>query len=198
MTTLIQLDRQIIDVLVEAFKDNMRIRAMLRIPNKENLKALFSYCYHYTKHVGHVYYCKEENTAALYFQNSKAKSINFYSLWMLKLIIFSFSWTSLVSTIRKNRIIKKIRKKASTKFGDDDFLYVWFMGGKSPNGNMKGMLKVKESIIQESKKSKLPIYIETTIDRMVPIYENRGFEFYKTHKIGKTTIHFAKYNHHGK
>lgn len=202
MRTTLQHDRMIINLLVDAFQDNQRIQSILRIPNRKNLSAFFSYCYHYTKEVGHIYYSKEGNTAILYIQNSKKKALYFFHMWMMKLIVFSFNWSKLISTMRTNRVVNKIRANAAKQFGEHDFLYVWFMGGKNHNANnlsgMKGMLKVKDKILLESKKRNLPIYIETTIDRMVPIYESHGFKFYHKETIGDITIHFAKNNHHGK
>lgn len=201
METTLQYDRKIINLLVDAFQDNERIQSMLRIPNRKNFKALFSYCYHYTKEVGHVYYSKEGNTAILYVQNSKKKALYTFTLWMMKLIVFSFNWSKLVHTMRTNRIVKKVRANAAQKFGDKDFLYIWFMGGKNTSNTisgMKGMLKVKNKILLESEKRNLPIYLETTLDRMVPLYENYGFEFYHKETVGDITIHFAKNNHHGK
>ena len=189
----IQYDRQIIDLLVDSFKSNRRILSMLRIPDRKNLRAFLSYCYHYTKEVGHIYYSAEGNTAILYIQNSRQKPMYYFTMWLMKLVVFSFNWSKLIYTIHTNRTVKKIRAAAAEKFGDKDFLYVWFMAGKNPKGGMRGLLKVKDKILSESNKRKLPIYIETTVERLVPIYESAGFKFYHKHKLGDINIHFAKY-----
>lgn len=193
MMNAIQYDRQIIDLLVDSFKNNRRILSMLRIQDRKNLRAFLSYCYHYTKEVGHIYYSAEGNTAILYIQNSRQKPMYYFTMWLMKLVIFSFNWSKLISTIKTNKAVKKIRAAAAEKFGDSDFLYVWFMAGKNPKGGMKGLLKVKDKILSESHKRKLPIYIETTVERLVPIYESAGFKFYHKHELGNINIHFAKY-----
>lgn len=187
----------IIELLVDSFKENTRITSLFRVADRGNLRAFFEYCYHYTKELGHIYYTKEGNTVIFYLQNSKTKRVFTLSIWLIFLVIFFFKWRNIYSTQRLQKQVKRIRENEAMRSNHADFIYVWFLGGKSGSASLRGLINSKRKLVQESKKRQLAVYMETTVERLVPIYKKAGFRVYHLEAKGSHKIWFLKMDNHG-
>jgi len=168
---------QVLDLLTTSFADNKRMLALLRSTHHKHLQIFFSYIYTLVEQCGEIFISTKASTVLLYFQHSKQRHSFKSILALSRFLLFSFSWKNLGKTRRINKVIKQTRNAYAASFGDEDFLYVWFV---------------------ESLFSSLPIYIETTVPRMVAIYERAGFSFYAKEKCGNQIVWFGKYGGHGK
>ena len=57
---------------------------------------------------------------------------------------------------------------------------------------MGSVLEIKNAIFTKSKKEKLPIYLETSVEKNRRVYERYGFNVYYTIRLGESTLYFLK------
>lgn len=183
----------IIDMLVNSFSKNERIASILRSSQPKHLRKLFNYVYRIVDHIGEVYISPQASNVILYFQNSK-KSQSLQSLVALLQLLLSINWKKIKATLYINKSIKSIRERAAKASNIQDYIYIWFLASADKSGGYAGLLHIKNHIREISQKSRLPIFIETTVPRMVPIYQKAGFMFYETKKVGTLNVWFAKYD----
>ena len=77
---------------------------------------------------------------------------------------------------------------------DCDYLYFWlFVVLPSARGS-QAALELKNVIFKESDRLKLPIYLETTLQKNKRVYERFGFKVYHIWEIEKrdVTMYFMK------
>ena len=195
-------DKRIIKILASAFEGNQRIQSLVRkdAPDfKQALNVLLSYCYFMVKKVGGISTSTDNDACLLYYINSK-KYMNFrdylhYGYLAIKVIGF----TRLKRVYLREKFIKSIRKKDQLENGHQDHIYVWFLAQKKSKKDIKGLLELKRFITKKADELKLPIYMETTDQRLVPLYERMGFSFYAYQKdeLAKVNVWFGKYENNG-
>ncbi len=185
--------KMVIDMLIQSFAHNDRISTMLKSRHPRHLKAFFEYIYELIERRGRFFLSDNYSTLLLYYQKSQQKPSIGKTLANLKLLIHHLSWNRLWQTVRLSNRIKTIREAEAQKIGDQDYIYVWFLAGKENKHNYAGLYESMEHLKVESIMQGLPIYIETTVPRMVPIYERAGFKCYKQAGLGGQQIWFLKY-----
>ena len=188
---------QILDLLVASFADNSRLLTMLRSAQHKHLQVLFNYIYVMVEQCGQIFVSNAASTILLYFQHSKRRHSLKSGLALLRFVLLSLSWRNLLETIRVNKSIKKTRETYALSFGDQDYYYVWFLAGKESRRSYSGLYEAMEHLKVESLFTGLPIYIETTVPRMISIYERAGFHFYAKEACGNQFVWFGKYAGHG-
>lgn len=188
---------QVLNLLVASFADNSRMLTMLRSAQRKHLQVLFNYIYVLVEQSGQIFVSNTASTVLLYFQQSKRRHCLKSVLAFLKFVLFSLSWKNLRGNIKVNKLIKKIRQSHAIAFEDHDYYYVWFLAGKESTRSYSGMYEAMEHLKIESLFTGLPIYIETTVPRMISIYERAGFHFYAKENCGNQIVWFGKYQSHG-
>lgn len=82
---------------------------------------------------------------------------------------FSIPIVKVVQTLKRESYLKKHRYK-------DAHLYFWFLGVKKGGG--AAGFEMKDYLFELSAKEKLPILLETSVERNKEIYERYGFTVY--------------------
>jgi len=188
--------QQVISMLKSSFAQSDRIRSMLRSSNEKHLQIFFDYIYVLVEQVGSIFVSDNQSTVLLYFQKSQQlhnwKTIKA----VLRVLLLSLSWKKLKQTITINKAVKRVRRAAVERADEKDYLYVWFLAGREMKSNYAGLYEAMEHLKIESLFSNLPIYIETTVPRMLAIYKRAGFKFYAEENYGDQIIWFGKYSSH--
>lgn len=174
-------DKKAINTLCAAFQDNNRMHAL--IGKKQNdfskgIEAVISYCYFMVKKIGGIFRSKDQSTFLLFYRKSEHYFSFRDGLHYLYLAFFVIGVNRIGRVLKREKLIQKIRALQIQKHGDRDFLYVWFLAQKKNYNGLDGLMEAKEYITSKGAKLNLPIYMETTEERLVPIYERFGFEFY--------------------
>lgn len=116
---------------------------------------------------------------------AKKPGIHNFSLWS---VIRSGMWRapSLLGANIHNRIMtidKLINAEQLKNMGSDQFWYLWLIG-THPSFRQRGYAKIlMNDILELSRDSKLPCYLETATKSNVTIYHNLGFEKLSTINI---------------
>lgn len=174
-------DKKDIKTLCAAFQDNGRMHALVgknRGNFSKEIKAVISYCYFMVKKIGGIFKSKDQSTFLLFYR----KSEHYFSFrdWLhyLYLAFFVIGVNRIGQVLKREKLIRKTRTLQIQKHQDQDFLYVWFLAQKKDYNGLDGLMEAKEYITAKGATLDLPIYMETTEERLIPIYERFGFEFY--------------------
>lgn len=184
-------DQKNIDILCQAFASNQRMQVLIKAQGKRFsflLRLLMTYCYLIVRKLEGVFISKNQATILLYYQKSK----HFFSfqdgLRYLYIAIFVIGWNRLWRVLKREKLIKKIRQAAIEKHQDQDYLYVWFLAQKKDHEGLRDLVEAKKHLFAQASRQNLPIYMETTEERLVPIYQRMGFEFYEFKEEKKTGL----------
>jgi len=175
-------DEQIIDHISEAFEDNDRMKALIGKEGniKKYIRSVISFSYHVVKKNEGIFSSKNESTYLLYYRQNE-HYFSFRNLMdYLYLAFFVVGFRRIPSVIKREKQIKKTRQLQIQKSGDNDFLYVWFLAQKKDHNGLMGLVEAKNFILQKGKELNLPIYMETTDERLLKMYQRAGFEFYNS------------------
>ncbi len=174
-------DKKIINTLCLAFQDNGRMHALIgkkRNDFSKGIKAVISYCYFMVKKIGGIFTSKDQSTFLLFYRKSEHHFTIKDWLNYLYLAFFVIGVSRLGQVLKREKLIRKTRSLQIQKHEDQDFLYVWFLAQEQEYNGLDGLMEAKEYIFSKGRNLNLPIYMETTEERLVRIYERFGFEFY--------------------
>ncbi len=181
-------DHSIIDLLCLAFIDNKRMHMLIgRVGAfRLRLETVVTYCFYLAKKLGGVISSTCRNTHIIYYQKSEMyHSIGDYLRYCL-VAIFAVRLNRVWGVFTREKRVKTIRKQEITRSKDEDYLYVWYLAQRKSYLKLDGLVEVKNQLISESLRLKLPIYMETTEERLLPMYERIGFNFYTSAQITKS------------
>lgn len=192
-------DQETINELSVAFQDNNRMRVLIgeKCQNySRSIRMVISYCFFMVKKLGGIFTSKDKSTFLLFYRKSKYYSSIKDYLHYLYLAFFVVRIHRLVRIFKREKLIRKIRALQMRKRGDVDYLYVWFLAQSKSYKKIDGLVEAKNYILYNSKKLNLPIYIETTEQRLVRIYERIGFRFYDCLEEPRThlKVWFGRYS----
>jgi len=181
-------DVYIIDSLAESFEGNKRMEALIGKKEKfqDGIRSVISFSYYMVKKYGGIYTSENKTTFLFYYRISE----HYFSLKnildYLYLAFFVIGIHRVPQVVRREKKIKKTRHLQIQKNDDKDFIYVWFLAQKKNCNELKGLVEAKNFILQKAKELQLPIYMETTDERLLNMYRRAGFEFYDSLEEEKT------------
>jgi len=174
-------DRKLIQSISEAFNSNARMRVISKKRGdalKRDILAIVAYAYMAVKKLGGVIRSQKGNSFLLYYQESGFYLSFADKLRYLCVALLVVGIDRVKGAYQREQSVKKVRKRGVARFQDTDFLYIWFLAQDKSQKDIRGLLEVKQKIIERSRKLQLPIYMETTEERLVNIYQHIGFKFY--------------------
>jgi ribosomal protein S18 acetylase RimI-like enzyme len=179
----------IVDILSKSFDDNKSVNFVVKQDyiRKERIRRLMEYSFNVCHAFGEVWISDAEQACALILLPDKKKPTLNALLWDAKLAL---------TVIGLNRISSVLGREAKIKsfHPQEPFSYLWFIGVIPELQNRgKGSLLLDE-IIQESQRSKRPIYLETSVERNLPWYQNHGFEIFHSIDLTYTLYLLRKIN----
>ena len=174
-------DQQIIQDITVAFQENKRMKVLVGKGGRaltKGIKVVIAYAYFMVKKWGGIFISKYRSTYLLFYRKSEFHFSILDLLNYLYLAIFVIGIQRVKKVYQREKIIKKTRHSKIEKEADSDYLYIWFLAQKKERKDITGLLEAKNYIIKKSKDLKLPLYMETTDERLVKMYERCGFKFY--------------------
>lgn len=191
-------DHEVVSQVAASFENNKRITQMVGSIEKSNQGAVFTlvaYAYLKVKKMGGIFTSSGNTSFIFFYRNSE-----FFQSWKdwmryLYLAVFVLDWSKVQGIIKREKAVKKIRTADQKKNGFKDFLYVWFLAQARSYNSLDALMEVKRFIVGKSDYLNIPIYMETTETRLVPMYARMGFKFYDSYHETDAdyTIYFAKY-----
>jgi hypothetical protein len=168
-----ELDKsRALDILEKAFKDVPGVIWMIRNreKSKEHLRILLSVCLEEAIHKQGAYLTKDRNGIILFYRlQIKPKSITIF-FKKLYLFIKVFGIIHGIRVLRSRKLIDAIRPKAGW--------YGWFIATDKEAAKGASALEIKNEVFRMSSTTNEPVYAETTVHRIVNIYERIGFKVY--------------------
>ena len=186
-------DIKIIESLGNAFQHTDRMRTLINKKGtafKSGVNVVVSYIYFMVKKMGGIFISNNKATYLLYYQNSQHYSSVRDFLHYIYMAFSVVGIQRLWKNFTREKTNKAIRFEQIQKNNHQDYLYVWMLAQRKEEKSIAGLLEAKQHIIDEASKLNLPIYMETTDQRLVPLYERAGFRFYQSRKDETTGLTF--------
>lgn len=179
----------IVDILSKSFDDNKSVNYVVKqdAKRKERIGGLMEYSFNVCHAFGEVWISDDEQACALILLPDRKQTTLNALLWDAKLALSVIGLNRVGTVLGRETKIKSFHPK-------EPFSYLWFIGVKPELQNRgKGSLLLDE-IIQESQRSKRPIYLETSVERNLPWYQNHGFEIFHSLNLTYTLYLLRKAN----
>jgi len=163
----------IISIVSRAFEENPRAMAMMRKKDPaRSLKAMTEYAYQLVDKFDGIYLSADKTTVLFYYLKSQYKRKLPDYLAYAKMFAQALRPSQIIPTLKREKKISSLRKPYP------DYIYVWVLGSVPDNKSLRGLADIRDHLFGLSEKLKLPILIETTVERMLGFYRYVGFETY--------------------
>jgi hypothetical protein len=163
----------IIEIVCRAFADNPRINAMIKKGEKERrIRIMAEYAYDLIRKLNGVYLSSDKSTVIFYYKKSEYKRDLVDILKYIRMFLLCIRPSQLLKTIKREKLI------ASQRPDIPDYIYVWILGSVPENKSLRGLADIRDRLWSTSEESKLPILIETTVEKVLKLYKYVGFEIY--------------------
>lgn len=167
-------EKLIIEIISESFIHNPSVLSVIKNDNKkkQRIAELAKYAFRTAVRREGIYISSDnEGVAICYKYNAKKESLIDY--WnQLNLVIKSIGISRVFKILKREEFVKKFRPVSG------EYLYFWFFGVKNKGKGKSAAMELKDAIIKESLNKKLPIYLETSVEKNKSVYERYGFEVY--------------------
>lgn len=164
----------VVNILTQSFDDNKSVNYVVKQDKQRKLRIqrLMEYSFDVCLLFGDVLLSEDRKGCVLILDPEKKKTTFKSILLDLKLAIGAIGLSGIPRVLKRESSIKK-------NYPDNSMLYLWYIG-VLPSEQGKGIGKALLSeIIEESKSSKKPIYLETSMVKNLDFYKKSGFEIYK-------------------
>lgn len=169
-----QADRDtVISIVSSAFEQNPRAMAMMKKKDPaRSVRLMTEYAYQLVEKFDGIYLSEDKTTVLFYYLESQYKRTFSDYLKYGKMFMKAIRPSQLFPTLKRERYIKSLRRPY------DDYIYVWVLGSKPDSKSIRGLADIRDHLFGLSKKLKLPILIETTVEKLLKLYTYVGFEQY--------------------
>ena len=168
------LDKErILEIISKSFLDNPRLTSTLKKGNtEERIKIMALYAYNFVIKRNGIFLTSDKSTILMYYKRSQEKKtirdmIN-YCVMFFKCIKFTKAWETFI----RERYIRKQRPDIP------DYIYVWILASIPGDQGLKPLAEVRDHLFGLSKKTGLPLIIETAMPKVLKLYKYVGFEVY--------------------
>lgn len=175
-----------LQILVNAYFDAANVTWMLRKKSKKNLHAVFNLLYHEARRRNGAYICQNES-CVLFLYDQKEKLFSIMQI-IRKIYVFLFvtGITKGLQALKFQKLVANIRPKEG--------LLGMALAMEGKNMTIATIFELKKAVFELSKTQKLPIYAETTVPRLLKLYQTLGFEIYHEmkHPYAELDVWFLK------
>ena len=163
----------IISIVTNAFEENPRVQAMIKRKNPtRGVRLMTEYAYNLVEKFDGIYLSKDKTTILFYYRNSQYRRGLVDYLKYGKMFLKAIKPSQLFPTLKREKYIKSLRRDY------EDYIYVWILGSDPETTSIRGLADIRDHLFGLSKKLNLPILIETTIEKVLKLYEYVGFDIY--------------------
>jgi hypothetical protein len=167
-------EKLIVEIISESFIHNPSVLSVIKNDNKkkQRIAELAKYAFRTAVRRNGVYISSDnEGVAICYKYNEKKESLIDY--WnQLNLVIKSIGISRVLKILKREEFVKKFRPVSG------EYFYFWFFGVTNKGKGKGAAMELKDAIIKESLNKKLPIFLETSVEKNKSVYERYGFEVY--------------------
>lgn len=163
----------IVDLLSSTFQDVPGVNWVIgNGPHKTSrLRGLLRYAVDLTFHQGVIYRSDDGRAAALLFR-WHLKRNTLYTAWLqARLALFVIGLRRLPEVLAREHYIARQRPQSG-----EPYLYCWFIGSQPGTEGLASIADLKDGLFQLSRQENLPLYMETTVQKMLPVYTRYGFK----------------------
>jgi len=164
-----------IHILTTSFDDNKSVNYVVKQDAKrvERMEKLMEYALKVSKAFGRVWISNDQNAVALVVYPHQKKT-TFSSLrWDVELALNVVGISNVAKVARREERIHEHLPKTP-------FAHLWFVG-VAPEAQGQGVgTKFLQEILNHYDQEQLPVYLETSTERNLPLYQRLGFEIYNT------------------
>ena len=165
----------IIGIVSNAFEENPRVQAMIKKKNPaRSVRLMTEYAYDLVEKFDGIYLSKDKTTILFYYRNSQYRRGLVDYLKYGKMFLKAIKPSQLFPTLKREKYIKSLRRDY------EDYIYVWILGSDPETTSIRGLADIRNHLFGLSKKLNLPILIETTVEKVLKLYQYVGFEIYHT------------------
>jgi ribosomal protein S18 acetylase RimI-like enzyme len=170
----------IVDLLTQAFDSNPSINYIIQQDQKraERIRKLMEYSFEICNAFGSIYLSDDLKACALILLPDK-KRTTFRTLLLNVQFVFS-----VVGLHKVKRIIER-EKMIHKGYPKNPFIYLWFLGVE-PAYQRRGIGSILlQEVLEESKCTGRPVFLETSLPENVSFYEKHGFVVYNELKFDR-------------
>ena len=172
------------DIFTEVFAGNTGTTWVLRknIRQEKALRRMAMYTFVKGMIRDGVYISDNENGIGVCFRFNYRK-FSIRSIWAE--LVFAITALS----IRKlPQILRREAYRKNKRPASGNYLYYWFLDARP--GERSAALEMGKEMLEIADNMNLPIYLETAVERIKPVYERYGFETFHYWEIKEKSIQF--------
>lgn len=168
-------DREtVISIVSHAFEQNPRAMTMMKKKDPQrSVRLMTEYAYQLVEKFEGVYLSEDKTTVLFYYKKSRFKRTLVDYLLYARMFLRAIRPSQLLPTRRREKMIESMRLPY------DDYIYVWVLGSAPDNRSLRGLADIRDHLFGLSKQEKLPILIETTVEKLLKLYRYVGFKDYR-------------------
>jgi len=167
-------DREIIiSIVSDAFRQNPRAKVMMKKNNPaRSIRLMTEYAYSLVEKFDGIYLSKDKTTVLFYYRKSQYKRGLLDDLRYGKMFLQAIRISQLLPTMKREKYIASLRPDY------EDYIYVWVLGSVPNNKSLRGLADIRDHLFGLSEKYQVPVLIETTVEKVLKLYNYVGFEEY--------------------
>lgn len=177
----------VLDILTRSFDINKSVNYVVKQDRRrtERIRMLMDYSFNTCFKSGDVWLSDNGHACALILFPDKTRTSLRSILGDIKLAWSVIGISRVATVLRRESMIKEHHPK-------EPFAYLWFVG-VDPHHQGKAIgSELLEELIAEYSKQGRPIYLETSMERNLPLYRKFGFEIFHTTQLTYMLYHLRR------
>jgi len=163
----------IIGIVTHAFEQNPRAQAMMKQKNPtRSVRHMTEYAYRLVDRMDGIYLSEDKTTVLFYYLKSQ------YKRTILDYLRYGNMFRKAIKPSQFFPTMKREKYIASLRPDYEDYIYVWVLGSAPDNTSIRGLADIRDHLFGLSEKLRLPILIETTVEKVRKLYHYVEFEEY--------------------
>jgi ribosomal protein S18 acetylase RimI-like enzyme len=165
-------EKHFVDILSRSFNSNDSVNYVVKQDARrvDRINKLMEYSFYLCRNFGEAWISDDDRACALVLYPDKKRTTFKSIVWDVKLAVSVIGIDKIMRVLKREAKIKSFHPKKP-------FCYLWFIGVNPAFQNM-GIGTLLDEIILKSQADDRSIYLETSVERNLKWYKNRGFEIY--------------------
>lgn len=164
----------VVNIIAQSFDTNPSVNSVVKNDRKrgKRIRHLAKYAFKTGYARNGVFISSDKKGVAIcYRYNYKKETIKDY--WnQLILVITSIGLVRVFKIMKRDSFVKNKRPS------DGNYMYFWFLGVLDEGRGKGASVELKNYLFSEADKLKLPVYLETSVDKNIIPYKRYGFKIY--------------------
>ena len=162
----------VVNIITETFQNNPDINWMFSAKGNQskNIRRLADYAFFKCYNRNGVFISSNGKGVALFYKIDKRKFSILEIYYEIRFALLSIPFSKILEVLRRESYRKSKRPK------NESYYYFWFLGVLKEGAHAG--FELNRELINIAQKERVPIYLETAIERNKNIYERIGYETY--------------------